>query len=123
MVMSAPTMAQFAAVEALKNGEPYVQKMVAEYDRRRKLIVSGLNQIGLPTFEPKGAFYAFPKLDVTGLDDETFCDRLLKEEHVAVIPGNSFGAGGEGFGRCCYATGYDQLEEALERIERFVRRI
>lgn len=123
MVMSAPTIAQFAALEALTNGEPYVQKMVAEYDRRRKLLVSGLNQIGLPTFEPRGAFYAFPKVDVTGLDDETFCDRLLKEEHVAIIPGNSFGAGGEGFARCCYATGYDQLEEALERIERFVRKI
>lgn len=123
MVMSAPTVAQFAGLEALLNGEPYVQKMVAEYDRRRKLLVSGLNQIGLATFEPKGAFYAFPKVDVTGLDDETFCDRLLKEEHVAIIPGNSFGAGGEGFARACYATGYDQLEEALERIERFVGKL
>ncbi len=123
MVMSAPTVAQYAALEGLKTGEPYVQKMVAEYDRRRKLLVSGLNTIGLPTFEPRGAFYAFPKVDVTGLDDETFCDRLLKEEHVACIPGNAFGAGGEGFARCCYATGYDQLEEALERIERFVKRI
>jgi len=123
MVMSAPTIAQFAALEGLISGEEYVQKMVAEYDRRRKLLVSGLNQIGLPTFEPRGAFYAFPKVDVTGLDDETFCDRLLKEEHVAAIPGNAFGAGGAGFARCCYATGYDQLEEALERIERFVGRI
>jgi len=92
MVMSAPTVAQFASLEALLNGEPYVQKMVAEYDRRRKLLVSGLNQLGLATFEPKGAFYAFPKVDVTGLDDETFCDRLLKEEHVAIIPGSAFGA-------------------------------
>ena len=123
MVMSAPTIAQFAALEGLLNGESYVQKMVAEYDRRRKLLVSGLNQIGLPTFEPRGAFYAFPKVDVTGLDDETFCDRLLKEEHVAVIPGSAFGVGGEGFARACYATGYDQLEEALERIERFVGRL
>lgn len=123
MVMSAPTVAQYAGLEALLSGEPYVQKMVAEYDRRRKLLVSGLNQIGLATFEPKGAFYAFPKVDVTGLDDETFCDRLLKEEHVAIIPGNSFGAGGEGFARACYATGYDQLEEALERIERFVGKL
>lgn len=123
MVMSAPTVAQFAGLEALLNGEPYVQKMVAEYDRRRKLLVSGLNQIGLATFEPKGAFYAFPKVDVTGLDDETFCDRLLKEEHVAIIPGSAFGAGGEGFARACYATGYNQLEEALERIERFVGRL
>ncbi len=123
MVMSAPTVAQFAGLEALLNGEPYVQKMVAEYDRRRKLLVSGLNQIGLATFEPKGAFYAFPKVDVTGLDDETFCDRLLKEEHVAIIPGSAFGAGGEGFARACYATGYNQLEEALERIERFVGKL
>ena len=123
MVMSAPTMSQYAALEALQSGEPYVLKMLAEYDRRRKLIVSGLNQIGLPTFEPKGAFYAFPKVSATGLDDETFCKRLLQEQHVAMVPGNSFGLGGEGFARCSYATGYDQLEEALERIERFIRKI
>lgn len=123
MVMSAPTMAQYAALEALQHGEPFVQQMVAEYDRRRKLLVNGFNQIGLPTFDPKGAFYAFPHISVTGLDDETFCNRLLQEEHVAIVPGNAFGAGGEGFARTCYATGYDQLEEALERIERFVNRI
>jgi len=123
MVMSAPTMSQYAALEALTSGAPHVNQMVAEYDRRRKLIVSGLNQIGLPTFEPKGAFYAFPKVSVTGLDDETFCNRLLQEQHVAVVPGNSFGAGGEGFARCSYATSYDQLEEALDRIEKFVRKI
>ena len=123
MVMSAPTVAQFAALEAMRSGEPYVQQMVAEYDRRRKLLVTGLNQIGLPTFEPKGAFYAFPHVSVTGLDDNTFCNRLLQEEHVAIVPGNAFGLGGEGFARCCYATGYDQLEEALERIEHFVNRI
>ncbi|MBP9041169.1 MAG: aminotransferase class I/II-fold pyridoxal phosphate-dependent enzyme [Anaerolineaceae bacterium] len=123
MVMSAPTMSQYAALEALTSGAPHVSQMVAEYDRRRKLIVSGLNQIGLPTFEPKGAFYAFPKVGVTGLDDETFCNRLLQEQHVAVVPGNSFGKGGEGFARCSYATSYDQLEEALDRIEKFVRKI
>ncbi|NPV56098.1 MAG: aminotransferase class I/II-fold pyridoxal phosphate-dependent enzyme [Anaerolineae bacterium] len=122
-IMSAPTTAQAGALEALQSGEPYVQQMVAEYDRRRKLIVNGLNQIGLPTFEPRGAFYAFPKVSVTGLDDETFCQRLLQEENVAVVPGSSFGLGGEGFVRCSYATGYDMLEEALERMERFVRRI
>ncbi|NTU75881.1 MAG: aminotransferase class I/II-fold pyridoxal phosphate-dependent enzyme [Anaerolineaceae bacterium] len=122
-VMSAPTIAQTAAYEALKNGEPYVQDMVAEYDRRRKLIVNGLNQIGLPTFEPRGAFYAFPKVSVTGLDDETFANRLLQEEHVALVPGNSFGAGGEGFVRCSYATAYDKIEEALRRIEKFVNRL
>lgn len=123
MVMSAPTMSQYAALEALQNGEPYVQHMLAEYDRRRKLIVTGLNQIGLPTFEPKGAFYAFPKVSATGLDDETFCKRLLQEQRVAMVPGNSFGLGGEGFARCSYATRYELIEEALVRIERFVRTI
>jgi aminotransferase len=123
MVMCAPTIAQYAALEALQHGEIFVQQMVAEYDRRRKLLVNGFNQIGLPTFDPKGAFYAFPHVSVTGLDDEVFCNRLLQEEHVAIIPGNAFGLGGEGFARTCYATGYDQLEEALERIERFVNRI
>ena len=111
------------ALEALKSGEPYVQQMVAEYDRRRKLIVGGYNQIGLPTFEPKGAFYAFPHVAVTGLDDETFCNRLLQEEHVAIVPGNAFGAGGEGFARSSYATAYEKIEEALTRIERFVNRL
>lgn len=123
MVMSAPTTSQFAALTAIREGEPYVAEMVAEYDRRRKLIVNGLNKIGLPTFEPKGAFYAFPKVDVTGLDDEAFANRLLQEEHVAVVPGNSFGAGGEGFVRCSYATAYGKIEEALHRIERFVGRL
>jgi aminotransferase len=123
MVMSAPTMSQYAALEGLKSAEPYVLEMIAEYDRRRRLIVSGLNQIGLPTFEPKGAFYAFPKVSVTGMDDETFCNRLLQEERVAIVPGNSFGLGGEGFARCSYATAYSKIEEALVRIERFVRKI
>jgi aminotransferase len=123
MVMSAPTMSQYAALEALQSGEPYVQQMLAEYDRRRKLIVTGLNQIGLPTFEPKGAFYAFPKVSATGLDDETFCNRLLQEQRVAMVPGNSFGLGGEGFARCSYATSYELIEEALVRIERFVRKV
>ena len=123
MVMCAPTIAQYGALEALQHGEPFVQQMVAEYDRRRKLLVNGFNQIGLPTFEPKGAFYAFPHVSVTGLDDDTFSNRLLQEEHVAIVPGNAFGLGGEGFARTCYATGYDQLEEALERIEHFVNGI
>jgi aminotransferase len=123
MVMSAPTMSQAAAEEALKSGEPYVKEMHDEYDRRRRLIVDGLNRIGLPTVEPHGAFYAFPKVSGTGLDDEQFAHRLLQEEHVAVVPGNSFGAGGEGFVRCSYATAYEQIEEALKRIERFVKKI
>ncbi len=121
-VMSAPTMAQSAAITGLKEGEEYVREMVEEYDRRRKLIVHGLNQIGLPTFEPKGAFYAFPKISVTGLDDETFATRLLQEENVAAVPGNAFGKGGEGFLRCSYATAYGKIEEALRRIEKFVNR-
>ena len=122
-IMSAPTTAQMAALEAIKCGEDYVKEMVTEYDRRRRLIVDGFNHIGLPTFEPKGAFYAFPKVSVTGLDDETFATRLLEEEKVAVVPGTAFGAGGEGFVRTCYATAYDQIEEALRRIERFARRL
>lgn len=122
-VMSAPTIAQEAGIVALEDRDESVMMMVEEYDRRRRLIVPELNRIGLPTFEPKGAFYAFPKVSVTGLDDETFATRLLQEEHVAIVPGNSFGAGGEGFCRCSYATAYEKLEEALRRIERFVNRL
>jgi aminotransferase len=96
--------------------------MVAEYDRRRRLIVGGLNKLGLTTFEPKGAFYAFPKITATGMDDEAFAENLLKEEHVAVVPGNAFGAGGEGFVRCSYATAYEKIEEALRRMEKFMSR-
>jgi len=122
-IMSAPTTAQSAAVTALTDAAPMVEEMRLEYDRRRKLIVGELNRIGLPTFEPKGAFYCFPKVGVTGLDDETFAHRLLNEEHVAIVPGNSFGAGGEGFCRCSYATSYEKLEEAIRRIEKFVNRL
>lgn len=122
-VMSAPTIAQWAALEAILHGEEDVQRMRAEYDVRRRLLVDGLNQIGLPTFEPHGAFYTFPKVSVTGLTDEEFCNRLLQEEHVAMVPGNSFGLGGEGHARACYATSHAQIEEALTRIERFVKRL
>ncbi len=122
-VMCASTTAQMAAITALKEGEEHVAKMAAEYDRRRRLIVDGLNQIGLPTFEPRGAFYAFPKVSVTGLDDSAFSTRLLEEEHVAAVPGSGFGKGGEGFIRCSYATAYDKIEEALRRMERFVNRL
>jgi len=120
-IMSAPTMSQAAAVHALMDGEEHVQAMVAEYDRRRRLIVGGLNQLGLPTFEPLGAFYAFPSIAASGLTDEAFAESLLQEERVAVIPGNAFGADG-GFVRCSYATAYEKLEEALERIHRFMER-
>lgn len=121
-IMSAPTTAQDAAIEALKTGEPHVQKMVAEYDRRRRLLVDGLNKLGLTTFEPRGAFYTFPNIKASGMDDETFAETLLKEEKVAVVPGSAFGAGGEGFVRACYATEYSQIEEALRRMERFMAR-
>jgi aminotransferase len=121
-IMSAPTTAQDAALEAILHGEPAVAEMVAEYDRRRKLIVGGLNKLGLTTFEPRGAFYAFPKITASGMDDETFAAKLLEEEHVAVVPGNAFGAGGEGFVRCSYATAYEKIEEALRRMERFMQR-
>ncbi|HXF85097.1 MAG TPA: aminotransferase class I/II-fold pyridoxal phosphate-dependent enzyme [Anaerolineales bacterium] len=121
-IMSAPTTAQDAALAALQIGEPYVQEMVAEYDRRRRLLVAGLNRLGLRTFEPRGAFYAFPNIQASGLDDETFAEKLLREEHVAVVPGNAFGPGGEGFVRMCYATAYEKIEEALHRMERFMQR-
>src|SRR5512142_3185451 len=121
-IMSAPTTAQNAAIEALARGEPFVLDMLAEYDRRRRLLVDGLNRLGLHTFEPRGAFYAFPKITASGMDDETFCQKLLEEEHVAVVPGNSFGPGGQGFARACYATSYEQLEEALRRMQNFMNR-
>jgi aminotransferase len=121
-IMSAPTTAQDAALEALRVGDRYVEEMVAEYDRRRKLIVNGLNRLGLQTFEPRGAFYAFPNIQASGMDDETFAETLLKEEAVAVVPGNAFGPGGHGFVRACYATAYEKLEEALHRMERFMNR-
>lgn len=121
-IMSAPTTAQDAAIEALKTGEPYVQEMVTEYDRRRRLLVAGLNHLGLSTFEPRGAFYAFPNIRASGMDDETFAEKLLLEEGVAVVPGNAFGPGGNGFIRACYATAYEKIEEALHRMEKFMSR-
>jgi aminotransferase len=121
-IMSAPTMAQVAGLAALETGQSFVEDMRQEYDRRRKLIVSGMNQLGLQTFEPRGAFYAFPSVAASGMDDETFADKLLQEEHVAVIPGSAFGPSGRGFVRCSYATAYEKIEEALHRIERFMRR-
>lgn len=121
-IMSAPTTAQDAALAALRDGAAAVEAMRQEYNRRRRLIVSGLNQLGLPTVEPHGAFYAFPNVAVTGMDDETFAQKLLDEENVAVVPGSAFGAGGEGFVRCSYATAYEKIEEALHRLERFMRK-
>ena len=121
-IMCAPTVAQYAALAALKEGEPFVEEMRREYDRRRRLIVSGLNEIGLTCVEPKGAFYAFPSIAVTGMDENTFAEKLLQEERVAVVPGSAFGPSGKGYVRCSYATAYEKIEEALDRMRRFVRR-
>jgi aminotransferase len=121
-IMCAPTPAQVAAIEALKTGEPDVIEMVADYDRRRKVIVKGLNDIGLPCFEPKGAFYAFPSITPTGLNSEEFSEKLLMEEKVAVVPGSTFGQCGEGYVRCCYATSLADIQEALTRMGRFVKK-
>jgi aminotransferase len=122
VMMSAPTPAQFAALQALTAGEEDVRGMVAEYDRRRKLVVSRLNGAGLACAEPHGAFYAFPNIGSTGMNDETFAERLLMEERVAVIPGSAFGEAGAGHVRICYAQNYDLLREAMDRIRRFVDR-
>ena len=121
-IMSAPSTAQDAALEALTSAEDDVERMRAEYDRRRRLLVDGLNRLGLTTFEPRGAFYAFPRITSTGLDSDEFARGLLEEERVAVVPGNAFGPSGEGHVRACYATSYEGLEEALVRIGRFVER-
>ena len=121
-IMCASTVSQYAALAALQEGEPYVQEMVAEYDRRRRLIVKGMNEIGLKCFEPQGAFYAFPSIEITGMDGNEFAETLLQEEKVAVVPGVAFGEAGEGYVRCSYATAYEKIEEALERLQRFVRR-
>ncbi len=121
-IMSAPTTAQDAALAAIATAEADVEAMRAEYDRRRRLLVDGLNALGLATFEPRGAFYAFPRITATGLDDEAFVERLLAEEHVAAVPGSAFGPSGAGHVRMCYATSHAKLEEALERIGRFVAR-
>jgi aminotransferase len=121
-MLSPPSMAQMAALAALKKGEADIRRMVAEYDRRRKMITSGLNQIGLECHQPKGAFYAFPSIQATGMTSVEFAERLLLEEKVVVMPGNLFGQQGEGFVRCSYATAISDIEEALKRMSRFIER-
>jgi aminotransferase len=121
-IMSAPTVSQTAGLEAILHGERYVKEMVHEYDRRRKLLVHGLNSLGLDCFEPQGAFYAFPSVAKSGLDDKQFSEALLLEDRVAVVPGSAFGASGAGFVRMCYATAYEKIAEALTHMERFMRR-
>ena len=120
-MLCAPTMAQVAAVEAMQKGDEEMLHMKHEYDLRRRLFVSGLNRIGLDCFEPRGAFYAFPSIQRWGLSSEEFAERLLHEQKVAVVPGNVFGPSGEGFLRCSYATSREELIEALDRMETFIK--
>jgi aminotransferase len=120
-MLCAPITGQMAAIEALRNGEEEMKKMVREYDRRRRIIIKGLNQIGLDCFEPKGAFYAFPSVESTGLTSEEFAEALLKEQSVAVVPGTAFGKSGEGFVRCAYAASVENINEALMRMEKFLQ--
>jgi aminotransferase len=122
-IMCAPTISQNAATEALRGCEESVREMRDDYNRRRRVITGGFRGIGLDVFEPLGAFYAFPSVKGTGLSSDEFCNRLLCEEKVAVVPGSAFGDCGEGFVRCSYACSIDSIKEALERIGRFVRKI
>ena len=121
-MLCAPGPSQAAAIEALKTDDRVVDDMVTAYNHRRRLLVKGLNDMGLRCFEPRGAFYAFPSIKATGLSSDDFAESLLKEERVAVVPGSAFGAAGEGYVRCCYAVSTGEIEEALERMRRFVRR-
>ena len=119
-IMSAPTTSQYAAVEALRNGDEDVERMVAEYDMRRRLMVHGFNKLGMDCFEPKGAFYCFPSVKISGLSSDEFCERLLLSKKVAVVPGSAFGKSGEGFIRASYCYSTDHIKEALERIGEFL---
>ncbi|MFC1786993.1 aminotransferase class I/II-fold pyridoxal phosphate-dependent enzyme [Halobacteriota archaeon] len=120
-MLCAPITAQMAAIEALRNGRDEMLAMVKEYNRRRRLIVKGLNELGLDCFEPKGAFYAFPSIESTGMTSEEFAEGLLKEQKVAVVPGDVFGSSGKGFVRCSYAVSRREIKEALEKIGAFLK--
>ncbi len=122
-IMSAPTTAQYAAIEALRHGDNDIEKMRTQYDMRRRLMVDGFRNMGLSCFEPEGAFYVFPCIRSTGLSSEEFCERLIREERVAVVPGPAFGACGEGFVRVSYSYSVKHIAEALKRIERFVHKL
>lgn len=122
-IMSAPTNSQYAAIDALRNGDDDIYKMRMDYDMRRRYIVNGFNKIGLTCFEPKGAFYAFPCIKSTGLTSEEFAERLIKSKRVAVVPGNAFGDCGEGYIRVSYCYSIDNIKTALERIEEFVKEL
>lgn len=121
-IMSSPTTSQFAAIEALRSCDKDVDAMRREYNYRRRYIVDGFRNMGLSCFEPLGAFYVFPCIKKTGMSSEEFCEKLLQEEHVACVPGNAFGESGEGYIRCSYAYSVDNIEKALARIERFVKK-
>ncbi len=120
-IMCAPTTSQLAAVEALRNGDPDIEMMTAEYDRRRLYIRAGLSAIGLDSFEPEGAFYIFPEIGKYGLSSDEFCNRLLYEKRCAIVPGTAFGEGGEGFARLSYAYSVKHIDKALERMEDFLK--
>ena len=122
-IMCAPTASQFAAIEALRNGDSDIEEMTGEYDVRRRFLVSGLRALGIPVFEPEGAFYVFPNIGGFGLDSETFCERLLNEAGVAIVPGDAFGECGSGFARISYAYSLKHIEEALRRIGEFVKKL
>lgn len=122
-IMSAPTVSQFAAIEAMRSGDDDIAHMREEYDGRRRYLVEHLNRMGLPCFEPKGAFYVFPDVRPSGLTSEEFCERFLREEKVAVIPGSAFGPGGEGFVRACYAASMKDIAEALSRMDNFLQNL
>lgn len=122
-LMCSPTTAQYAAIEALKNGDSSVQEMCREYNRRRRVLLNGFRKMGLECFEPLGAFYLFPSIKSTGITSDEFCEQLLVSEKVLVVPGNAFGDCGEGFVRVCYASSMDDIIEALKRIERFVNKL
>ena len=121
-IMSSPTVSQYAVIEAMNCGDDDIEMMKDEYNMRRRFILEGFRSMGLSCFEPKGAFYVFPSIRETGLTSNEFCDLLLKEEKVAVVPGNAFGQSGEGFVRCSYAYSVEKIEEALSRIEKFVKK-
>ena len=121
--MCAPTTRQFAAIEALKNGDKSRETMAHEYNYRRKVIVDGFNKLGLTCFNPQGAFYIFPCIKSTGMSSDEFCKKLLEEEKLAIVPGTAFGECGEGFLRVSYAYSIEQINEALIRVERFLEKI
>ena len=122
-IMCSPTTSQYAAIEAMRNGDASVEMMVKEYNRRRRVLVDGFRKLGLDCFEPLGAFYVFPCIKSTGLSSDEFCEQLLLSEKVLAVPGNAFGACGEGYIRACYAASYEDIKEALVRIERFLTQL